>query len=248
MLRVLIISDVHGNYDALRAVLDHAGRWDYLWVLGDLVDYGPEPHVVADAVRELNPDLVIMGNHDHAVAYNEDCRCSPELHELSEYTRHNISLRLVGKVQKDWLGSLPTYRSLEVGGAKIFAVHGSPRNRLYGYLKPSLPQHELVLALTPSIYSVRPRPVDAELVIVGHTHIQADFRVGSVRVLNPGSAGQPRDGDPRAAYMVLETDTLAVCPRRVKYDVYRVVEKLNKLGLDPSYTAHLAKILYEGSV
>ncbi|MEM1931093.1 MAG: metallophosphoesterase family protein [Sulfolobales archaeon] len=247
-MRVLIVSDIHGNYDALTAVLEHAARWDYLWVLGDLVDYGPEPHVVVDTVRALKPDLVVLGNHDYAVAYDKDCGCAPELHDLSEYTRQRISLRLLSREQLEWLKSLPTHRVVEVGAARAFVVHGSPRNKLFGYLKPSLPQYELMLALTPSVYAVRPNPVDAELVVTGHTHVQADFRAGASRVLNPGSVGQPRDGDWRAAFAVLETDSLAVSLYRVKYDVSSTVKKLSSLGIDSKYLARLVKILHSGSV
>jgi len=80
-LRILVISDIHGNADALRRVLEDSGRWDHLWILGDLVDYGPEPHVVIDVVRELKPDVIVQGNHDHAVANGADCRCDPVVHE-----------------------------------------------------------------------------------------------------------------------------------------------------------------------
>ncbi len=245
---MLIVSDIHGNYDALRAVLEHAGRWDHLWVLGDLVDYGPEPHAVVDSIRELEPDLIVMGNHDHAVAYDTDCRCAPELHELSEYTRRAVSLRLVNEDQIKWLRSLPTGRETEIGNSRVFAVHGSPRNRLYGYLLPTLPPQELLMALTPSLYAVRPRPVDADLVLVGHTHVQAEFWAGPTRVLNPGSAGQPRDGDSRAAYAILDTETMKVELRRVEYDVRSVVEKLRSLGVDPGHLARLAEILASGRV
>lgn len=248
MPRILIISDVHGNCDALRAILERVDRWDHLWVLGDLVDYGPEPHVVVDYVRGLRPDLVVMGNHDYAVAYSTDCMCAPELHDLSEYTRREISLKLLTEEQVVWLRSLPTHRSVEVEGLRVFAVHGSPRNKLYGYLRPTLTQEELMMALTPSIYSARPRPIDADIVTVGHTHIQSHFYVGPTRVLNPGSVGQPRDGDPRASYAVLDTESMSAELRRVEYDVRRVVEKLRSLGLEPERLNRLARILTSGSV
>ncbi|MCC6041942.1 MAG: metallophosphoesterase, partial [Desulfurococcaceae archaeon] len=93
-MRVLIISDIHGNYDALKTVLETARGFDYIWFLGDLVDYGPEPHLVVDLVREIKPEVALMGNHDYAVAYNTDCMCAQELHDLSVYTRLNISYKL----------------------------------------------------------------------------------------------------------------------------------------------------------
>ena len=116
-MRVLVISDVHGNADALRAVLEDAGRWDDVWVLGDLVDYGPEPQVVVDMVRELRPGLVVRGNHDNAVAFGVDCLCDPKVHELSVYTRQAISARLLSREQVEWLRGLPTTARKSADGA-----------------------------------------------------------------------------------------------------------------------------------
>jgi len=245
---VLVLSDIHGNADALRAVVEEVSRWDALWVLGDLVDYGPEPHVVVDLVRELKPDLVLAGNHDNAVAYGVDCMCALELRDLSEYTRREVSYRLLSSEQVAWLRGLPKVAQLTAGSARVYAVHGSPRNPLYGYLRPDLPVEELLLALTPSPAAVRPRPVEADVVLVGHTHVQVDLRVGSVRVVNPGSVGQPRDGDPRAAYALVDPESWRVEPRRVEYDIWRVVRKLEQLNLDPQYLARLKGILLSGRV
>jgi predicted phosphodiesterase len=175
-VKILIISDIHGNSVALRTVLEDAKRWDYVWVLGDLVDYGPEPHIVIDIVRELKPDVIVMSNHDYAVAFNTDCRCDPEIHELSEYTRRNISYRLLSREQIEWLKSLPIKIEKNVNGRKIYIVHGSPRNPLYGYLKPDLSKDEILLQITPSIYAVKPRPVNADIVLVGHTHTYYNTR------------------------------------------------------------------------
>ncbi|MCS7099414.1 MAG: metallophosphoesterase family protein [Sulfolobales archaeon] len=245
-MKVLVVSDIHGNYEALNAVLESAGGWDSLWVLGDLVDYGPEPHVVVDVVRGLDPDLVLMGNHDYAMAYGADCMCAEEVRDLSVYTRQFVSARLLSKEQLEWLRNLPRSWSGVVGGLKVFAAHGSPRNNLFGYLRPSLPRSELLLALTPSMYSLRPRPVDSDVVLVGHTHAQFDIRVDSIRVVNPGSVGQPRDGDPRAAYAIVETGNWGVELRRVEYDVMKTVRKLRELNLDREHLSRLERILVTG--
>lgn len=244
----LLLSDIHGNADALRAVVEKVGRWDALWILGDLVDYGPEPHIVVDLVRELKPDLILMGNHDNAVAYGVDCMCAPELHDLSEYTRREVSYRLLSSEQIAWLRSLPKMAQLTAGSARVYAVHGSPRNPLYGYLKPDLPVEEILLALTPSPIAVRPKPVTADVVLVGHTHLQFDLRVGGTRVVNPGSLGQPRDGDPRAAYALIDLDSWSVKLGRVEYDVWKTVRKLEQLSLDPRHLLRLKEILLSGRV
>jgi len=248
MTKVLIISDIHGNADALKVLLEGVSSWDYVFVLGDLVDYGPEPHVVVDLIKDLRPDIVLMGNHDYAVAFNTDCRCAPELHELSEYTRVNISYKLLSKEQIDWLKSLPINHKLIIDNVRIYLVHGSPRNPLYGYLRPSLPESEILLSLTPNIYAFRPKPVDADLVIVGHTHIPTDMRVKNVRVLNPGSVGQPRDGDWRASASILDLNSGDFKIYRVEYNIRDVVQKLRSLNLDSRYVMWLERILMSGKV
>ena len=88
-MRVLVFSDIHSNFEALKAMLAKE-KFDYSIFLGDAVDYGPQPGETLDLVME-NSDVRLMGNHDRAVAYDEDCRCALEMHDLSEYTRENIS-------------------------------------------------------------------------------------------------------------------------------------------------------------
>lgn len=246
-MKALLLSDIHGNGDALKAVIESSGGWDYLWVLGDLVDYGPEPHIVVDFVKELRPDIIVAGNHDYAVAYGVDCRCAPEIHELSVYTRTNISLRLLSSEQRGWLKSLPQRVEREVGGKRLYVVHGSPRNPLYGYLKPDLPSDELMMQLSASLLTTKPKPVDADLILVGHTHTPMNVIAGgNTRVVNPGSCGQPRDGDARASYVIYDVEDNTFNVHRIKYDVEGVIRKFRQLQLDRSYTEWLAEILRKG--
>lgn len=239
-----MISDIHGNADALKAVFEHVERYDAVWFLGDYVDYGPEPHVVVDIVRGLNPEVILMGNHDYAVAYNTDCRCAQELHELSVYTRLNISMRLLGRDQVNWLKTLPHRNTLEFAGKKIYVVHGSPRSPLYGYLKPSLTRSELLYQLSPSPLGFD--LVKTDIVIVGHTHIPMNTKINNVQLLNPGSCGQPRDGDPRVSYAILDIENNSFKLHRVKYDVDKVLSKLRSLKLDETYLKWLTAILKTG--
>lgn len=242
-LRILVISDIHGNAVALKSVLDHVEKWDYLWVLGDLVDYGPEPHVVVDLVRDLKPDIVVRGNHDHAVAFNTDCLCAKELHDLSVYTRNNISFKLLSREQIEWLKTLPLKVTVKLEDKRFYIVHGSPRNPLYGYLKPSLSFNEILFHLTPSPLYIKPRIVKADYVIVGHTHIQWSTNINSLRILNPGSVGQPRDSDPRASYAIIDLDKNSIELHRVKYDVEVVLRKYKSLGIEDRYYGLLEYIL-----
>ena len=112
-MKILVLSDVHSNKYALDTILKHARKIDYTIFLGDAVDYGPHPAEVIDILRE-NVDIWIMGNHDNAVAFNVDCKCSQELHDLSVYTRENITLKLISDDQKKFLQNLPIRKEIEV--------------------------------------------------------------------------------------------------------------------------------------
>jgi protein phosphatase len=250
MLRVLIISDIHGNADALKAVLESARRFDAIWVIGDLVDYGPEPHIVVDIIRELKPEVIVMGNHDYAVAYNTDCKCHQILHDLSVYTRLNISIKLLTHEQVNWLKTLKHNVKLKLSNKCIYIVHGAPRDPLYGYLKPDLPIRDLEELLTEpaSKYSLRTKLVDADHVILGHTHISFTLEVKGINVLNPGSVGQPRDGDPRASYAIFDLETYNFTHYRVKYNVERVIDKLKALKLEYNVIKRLEEIIRTGNV
>ncbi len=247
-MRILLLSDIHGNSDALKQVLENAPRHDAVWVLGDLVDYGPEPHVVIDMIRNLKPEIIVRGNHDHAVAFNTDCLCSPKTHELSVYTRENISYKLLSREHIEWLRLLPVRREVSIGDVEIYLVHGSPRNPLYGYFYPDMNRELMKLYLTPSIMAVRPRIVGADIVVVGHTHIVLDIMVDSVRVINPGSVGQPRDGDNRASYAILDLDKKEFISYRVKYPVENTLRKLRSLEIEEKYYKWLERILLNARV
>ncbi|MEM1873073.1 MAG: metallophosphoesterase family protein [Acidilobaceae archaeon] len=244
-----MISDVHGNYDALRAVLEASPPHDDVWILGDLVDYGPEPDAVVDEVRSLKPGVAVRGNHDHAAAYGVDCGCGDEVRWLSVYTREAVTARLLDEGHRAWLRSLRIVEKREAGRFQVTVVHGSPSNPLYGYLKPGMSLEELraSLAQRPGLRlrggSVEPV---SGLFAVGHAHVAYELRVDEARVLNPGSVGQPRDGDPRASFGVLDLETGRFEIRRVEYDVARVVSKLRALGLREDALEKLASILLTG--
>lgn len=248
-MKALLISDIHGNLDALKRVIEDAKGYDEIWVLGDLVDYGPEPHLVIDLIKGLRPELVIRGNHDHAVAFGVDCRCGEKTHELSVYTRENISLKLIAESQRSWLGELPLVARRNIAGSEALIVHGSPRDPIYGYLYPQLGEAELLRMLAPaSRYGLGSGKINYGIAVVGHTHIPMDIRAGPARALNPGSVGQPRDGDPRASYGILDLDTGDFAVYRVKYDVNIVIAKLRNLLIEERMLQQLSRILSLGIV
>lgn len=116
-----------------------------------------------------------------------------------------------------WLGTRPSFAYLGADGVRLLCVHAVPSDPLYRYLGPD-----------PHAWEREAAGVEADVVLVGHTHIQFELRAGNTRVVNPGSVGQPRDGDPRAAYAVIEDGAVAL--RRVAYDVERTVTRYGETG------------------
>lgn len=249
MARILVLSDIHGNLDALDKVIEDSGKWDEVVILGDLVDYGPSPGEVIDFARSAGA-LVLRGNHDHAVAYGVDCRCGEATHWLSLWFRENVTLRLLGEGDIRYLASLPTKVVKNWGGMTTVLTHAAPSNPLYAYLYPWLAEEEVCSLLSGSSLRIEGGARDdcpVGMFLVGHTHIQFYKTVNGAKIVNPGSVGQPRDGDPRASYMILDTDRGTVVLRRVKYDVQQVIARLEGLGVTGPYLEALRHILTFGT-
>ncbi len=259
MARTLIIADIHGNIDALDAVLKSVGRFDNVIVLGDLVDYGPAPGEVIDVVRSLG-GVVVRGNHDHAAAYGVDCRCSQELHELSVWFRENVTMQLLSRTDREYLGKLP-FKILmtEYSDTNIVVVHGSPSNPLYGYLHHWLPDEEIKallevnirITLHPSDISKNTQRHDGrhvKYVVHGHTHYQGLRIVKGTFLINPGSVGQPRDADPRAAYALVDFENSIITFGRIKYDVEKTLKRLDEFKIPEPYLTTLRTLLATGKL
>jgi len=232
-MRILVIADVHANWPALEAIVA-AEPHDYLMVGGDLVSYGPHPSEVVDVIR-THATVVVRGNHDEALAHGVDCRCAPASKPLAEATRA-VHRRLLSSEQTAYLGALPLTGTLDVGGTTLFSVHASPREHLYRYtLTPDAPEADL----REEVAGIR-----EDFILLGHTHFPMIRHVGDQTLINPGSAGQPRDGDPRASYAVIEDGVPYL--RRVDYDVERTVRDLRGLSLPSAIVDRLASILEHG--
>ena len=108
--------------------------------MGDLTDYGPEPHIVLDILRDIGPEVWISGNHDYANAFGVDCRCGEKTHDLSVYTRKNISQKLLTKEDLRFLRELPLKREIRIEGKVYYFVHGCPADPLYGYMFDFMPE------------------------------------------------------------------------------------------------------------
>jgi len=200
-MQIGVISDIHGNKVALDAVFEDMQSVDALVCAGDVVGYNPWHGACIEAVRERSIPTV-MGNHDRAVAGGGQFGFNSMAGAGVAHARETLT-----EAQIDWLASLPeTGREFD---GRVRIVHGHPEDPdRYTY---------------PEEFG--PGMLDGEQALVlGHTHIQSHERFEDGVVLNPGSVGQPRDGDPRAAYAVLDLDDLTVAEHRVAYDIERVRE------------------------
>lgn len=206
--RIGIISDMHANFVALEAVLDDMPPVDLTVCAGDVVGYYPWP---AECIEALQAPGVptIQGNHDRAVVTGTTRRLNPMATAGIEYTRRTLDAEAI-----DWLRELPVERTVADGRVKL--VHGHPDDPDHYTRRTEVGPHLLD---------------DVDALVMGHTHVQFTERFEAGVVLNPGSVGQPRDGDPRAAYSVLDLDDLSVDERRVAYDIDRVRAGVDEVGL-----------------
>jgi putative phosphoesterase len=212
-MRILLVADIHGNWPALQAIDE---PHDLCLCLGDLVDYGLEPAPCIDWVRQ-HAHHTVRGNHDHGVAQNVTVSGRNGFKYLTGITR-NISRNRLSADDIRFLSRLPVSRMLTVEGACFLLVHATPRDPLDEYGAPDV-----------DFWTRRLQNVDADIICVGHTHQPYVLPVGEKLVINPGSVGQPRDGDPRASYAILEDFQVQL--KRVEYPVEATVRTVEESTL-----------------
>lgn len=230
-MRLALLSDVHANLVALEAVLAALPELDGLWVLGDTVGYGPDPGEVLGLLHDRGA-VMVAGNHDHAVATGSGLEVfNPVAAEAARRHRAWLSAD-----ERDLLASLPTVQRR----SGVTLVHGSLRDPLWEYVwDRGSAQASLELA-------------ESDLSCNGHTHVPVVFALGAGRVtatpgrglvrlrgrvlVNPGSVGQPRDRDPRAAWAILDTEARTVEFMRTAYDVAETQRRIRARGL-PAFLA-----------
>jgi diadenosine tetraphosphatase ApaH/serine/threonine PP2A family protein phosphatase len=238
-VRIAVVSDVHANLSALEAVLAavDAVRPDELWCLGDVVGYGPRPNECCELVQ-ARADICLSGNHDLAV------RGTIDLAEFSGDAA--VAARWTRDVLSDSAGAFLDGLEPQGERAEVALYHGSARDPVWEYIL-SDEAAAATLALSPR-----------RLVLVGHSHVALevawidDTLTGGLApdgtavemrgrvLLNPGSVGQPRDGDPRAAYLVLDMERKTAMFHRVEYDVERTQTEMRAAGLPEALAARLA--------
>jgi predicted phosphodiesterase len=237
-VRALVISDVHGNIDALRALELQWGagldQFDRIICLGDLVDYGPDPSDVIGWVRARATDIV-RGNHDHAMATGEACGSAPAYLEASIVTRDRLRATLT-QDEISYLSSLPLTRTVADGDRSWHLVHATPANPLSEYVPPDAPDERWNSALDGPI---------GQRVLVGHTHLAFVRAVGASLVVNPGSIGMPKDGNRHGSYAVIRDG--AVQFHRIVCDVEPMIRRLRALDLPERVFDQLAQTFRTGA-
>lgn len=236
MKHVTIFGDIHGNLPALEAVLADIEAHDTapLYCLGDLVGYGTFPNEVIATIRERNiPTL--MGNYDQGVGNNsDDCGCAYTSKAAEALGKRSIawSNQNTSPENKLYLRQLPAQFPLELDGLRVRLVHGSPR-KINEYLYEDRPDATMERLLDLA---------QAEVLVCGHTHIPYHRILPSGRhVVNTGSVGKPKDGNPQACYVVLETlnNNFSVTFRRVSYDVERAAQTIEASAMPNEYAQML---------
>ena len=210
-MRILVVSDIHANWAALQAI---AEPFDVCLCLGDLVDYGPDP---GPCVRwaMTNATFAIRGNHDHGVAQGIPVTGETGYRYLTRASRPSM-WEALGPEERRYLLQLPVTQRFTLAGKRFLLVHATPRDPLDEYLLKDS-----------STWAKRLQNVDADIVCVGHTHMQFKLEVNGVLVLNPGSVGLPRDGDPRAGFAMIEDNKIEL--RRISYPIEETVTRVEAM-------------------
>jgi predicted phosphodiesterase len=243
-MRYLVISDIHANLEAFEAVLaaQPPETYDAVLMLGDLVGYGADPNAVVDRVRAMRPDAIIRGNHDKVASGVEDASSFNALARDAALWTYEV----LTPENREYLAGLP--EGPEVVSPKLEICHGTPFDE-DAYVFDDL---DALRAIKTS---------DRELCLFGHTHIPMVFMLGPDQfdgfvpqgpevvlqledgvkyLVNPGSVGQPRDGDPRAAYALFDTSARSVTLKRVNYSVEQAQAKIVAAGLPEPLAMRLA--------
>jgi predicted phosphodiesterase len=237
-MRILVISDIHANLTAFEAVLEDAdGEWDALWCLGDVIGYGPDPNECTELLRSHDP-LSLTGNHDWAVLGKLDANAfNHEARSALLWTREVLS-----QEARDYLEPLPPSTVEE----PFTLAHGSPRQPIWEYILDEMTAQVNFGYLetpfcfvghthTPVVYEQTSRGVRAHRPRYGEPLSLPDHRY----IINPGSVGQPRDSDPRAAYGLLDTEAMTWEHRRTEYHIEATQQRMEEHGLPYRLIARL---------
>jgi putative phosphoesterase len=227
-MKIAIISDIHANLEALEAFPETC---DELWVLGDLVNYGPSPREVIRIVSD-RATVVIRGNHDNSVGCGEDPRCSLRYREMAQATGE-FTASVLNDTEKRYLASLPLTASRVVDGKRFVLFHATPRDPLFEYCGPDSPE-----------WIGCAESVSADVLLVGHTHLPFVQEGRGRTIANPGSLGQPKNGSPEPCYAIWDGTRIEL--KTFPYPYEKTIARLAALGLRSDVFSDLATVLRTG--
>ncbi len=227
-MRVAVLSDIHGNFQALESVIKdlQENHCDKVLCLGDLAMAGPQPRMVIDYIRQQNNWVVIQGNTDKLIA-----DFSPEVFEDVKKGFPVMANALADDIlvieedKKDYLKNLPPQKELVLDGVKVLLVHGSPRRNNEDIL-PNMPLKEIENMLAGT---------DADLIFCGHTHVPAGYQTNSKQtVVNVGSVGRPMTSEPKSCYVIADFQDggFSIEHRFVDYDRETAAEIIRARGFE----------------
>ena len=236
MTRIAVITDIHGNLPALEASLDAIEQIgvEEVFCGGDLVGYGPHPNEVCTLIRDLGIPT-IYGNYDYAIARDlDDCGCAYVTQHDRQLGQRSVAWTLehTDQAAKDFMRELPFDLHVPVGDQDVHLVHGSPR-KVNEYLFEDKPAR---------LYERLAAAESGQVLAFGHTHKPWIHTFGGVLFVNCGSVGKPKDGDPRAAFAILEADDhgpVRASIERVPYDAEAVAREVAAAGLPGEYAEKL---------
>jgi predicted phosphodiesterase len=240
-MRILVLSDIHANLTSLEVILSAASPFDAVWCLGDLVGYGSDINEVVEKIQSLPELICLTGNHDAAVSGNKN------INKFNDEAKQAILLtqKIITPENLSFLKSLPE----RVETPLVTLVHGSPRNPVWEYV------------IDPFTAMLNFSYFETEFSMVGHTHLPVVFTLDQngeeahrkylksgekihligKAILNPGSAGQPRDRDPRASYGVFDSEEKTWQLHRVEYDIPDVQKRIIAAGFPERHATRLAE-------
>jgi len=233
-MRIIIFADLHANVETLVALNMVEPPPDAVFFLGDAIGYGPDPAPCVDWLRRFVKHAV-RGDHDYAIATGGEFASPPEMAPLAQATSAH-TLRMLRANDLRWLAGLPTTQHVEMGGAKFFLAHSAPRNPASGGLEFATMSDDALRAELDG--------VDADVVLLGHTHVPAIRKIGDTHIVNPGSLGQPRHGLPSATYALWEDGNLRI--KHIDYDPSITQRKLGLMLLEPHVETRLSELLGKG--
>jgi putative phosphoesterase len=229
-VRILLVADIHANRPALQAVRE---SYDVALCLGDIVEYGVEPGPCVEWVRS-HCLHTIRGNHDHGAANNVPSvpNGSKGFKYLTAATRP-LGRQLLNEDQRRFLAQLPLTRFITLDGIRMMLVHATPRDPLDEYAPGDA-----------EMWAKRLEGIDVDVVCVGHTHRQFALEINNTIVINPGSIGLQREGDPRAAYAIIDGSNIEL--RRIEYPVEEAVRSVEAAPLPDDVKQMMSQVYREG--